>query len=755
MKVFFFWSREPPPLLARSLAAAVVLAAVFPPLILPTFCVVYLDGVPPSARASVHSSVTMQRIPERGKGLENRERERKRGELKKKKSPWLVWLEKREMARGGAGVGRACSSILFACSCRLRCVRSFGGKKKRRRKRERSAGAPSKMPQLLTLLLRHRDDAAAARGRGGRRGARGGRDGHAGAPDGGLEEGAHGCLVERVEVREEGEEREKKGSEEGAIFFFPFFSLDVRLSNKLRQKTLDDPTSLPLPFGRLHGPPRARTGLDTTAAASGARFGLRSAVEPRQKGTEKRKGKRKRHAFIVVAASSFLKTSFFSTPTSSYNTQQTPLPEGQPLDVRSGDLIYIADDLKKATEAGKKEGEGEEEEMKKDLPPLQPSSSSPSPSASSSSPPPPPPLPRSAHGETLAEASGVPSVVRYALWSLETAERVEQKEEEDEGGAKEKSSSSSSSTPPPPRSPLLLASLPPERRQLLRLLAVAHAALLETGRCWPEGEEEEEEEETGGEEEKQGRRRGTTKGAFARALALPRRFLSSLSASSSSSSSSSSFPPLFYSTLRGAAGQTEPPPRASLRVTSLGGAFALVSAGIEGAFAAAAAAAASSSNSEKNLASFPAAFSLTVKLADHFDGQGAPRTDAGEKGKKRLWQLLCDEIASPLAAAAAASRSLPPLEASLTGLPEDLLREVLRQLLLVVREGEPPQQQQQRQRRFELFVEGERGNSRSRNAVLLRLLMIQQHLRAQEARRRREERWEEKLLLFYSQEEFP
>ena len=30
---------------------------------LPTFCVVYLDGVPPSARASVHSSVTMQRMP--------------------------------------------------------------------------------------------------------------------------------------------------------------------------------------------------------------------------------------------------------------------------------------------------------------------------------------------------------------------------------------------------------------------------------------------------------------------------------------------------------------------------------------------------------------------------------------------------------------------------------------------------------------------------------------------------------------------
>lgn len=410
--------------------------------------------------------------------------------------------------------------------------------------------------------------------------------------------------------------------------------------------------------------------------------------------------------------------------------------------MRSGDLVYVAADLKKATEGGIR-GEKEEEGMKEDLLPSPQPSSSPS-----SSSPLPPPLPRSAHGETLAEASGVPSVVRYALWSLEKAERVEQEEEED-GGAKEKSSSStsSSSTPPPPRSSLL-AALPPEKRQLFRLLAVAHAALLETGRCWPEGEEEEEEAEETGEKKKE------TKEAFARALSLPRRFLSSLSASSSSSSSSSSFPPLFYSTLRGAAGQTEPPPRASLRVTSLGGAFALVSAGIEGAFAAAAA----SSSKKKNLASssFPAAFSLTVKLADHFDGQGAPRTD-GEKGerKKKLWQLLCDEIASPLAASAAASRSLSPHEASLPGLPDDLLREVLLRLLPVGREGEPPQQQQQQQRRFELYGERERGSSRSRNALLLRLLMRPQSSRAQEARRRREERWEEKLLLFYSQEEFP
>lgn len=29
----------------------------------PTFCVTYRDGVPPSVRASVHSSVTMHRMP--------------------------------------------------------------------------------------------------------------------------------------------------------------------------------------------------------------------------------------------------------------------------------------------------------------------------------------------------------------------------------------------------------------------------------------------------------------------------------------------------------------------------------------------------------------------------------------------------------------------------------------------------------------------------------------------------------------------
>lgn len=58
---------------ARAAAcAAVFFSAEF----LPTFCVVYLDGVPPSARASVHSSVTMQRMPEVKRVGRERERER-------------------------------------------------------------------------------------------------------------------------------------------------------------------------------------------------------------------------------------------------------------------------------------------------------------------------------------------------------------------------------------------------------------------------------------------------------------------------------------------------------------------------------------------------------------------------------------------------------------------------------------------------------------------------------------------------------
>ena len=81
---------------------------------------------------------------------------------------------------------------------------------------------------------------------------------------------------------------------------------------------------------------------------------------------------------------------------------------------------------------------------------------------------------------------------------------------------------------------------------------------------------------------------------------------------------------------------------------------------------------------------FPAAFSATVRLSDHFDS-----TDGRflEDTSSRLWRLLCDGVASPLAAAAAASARLPPLEASLLGLPEDLLLEVL---LTVAGGYEPP-----------------------------------------------------------------
>jgi hypothetical protein len=68
---------------ARAAAAAVAFASVatFPFRFLPTFCVVYLDGVPPSERASVHSSVTMQRMPGIiGEVGRERKTEEKRGE---------------------------------------------------------------------------------------------------------------------------------------------------------------------------------------------------------------------------------------------------------------------------------------------------------------------------------------------------------------------------------------------------------------------------------------------------------------------------------------------------------------------------------------------------------------------------------------------------------------------------------------------------------------------------------------------------
>jgi hypothetical protein len=291
---------------------------------------------------------------------------------------------------------------------------------------------------------------------------------------------------------------------------------------------------------------------------------------------------------------------------------------------------------------------------------------------------PPPPLPHSARGETLAEASGVPSVVRYALWSLENAERGAAAAADD--GEVEKKSSPLSS----PSRRRLLPLLPPGKQSLLRLLAMAHVAMLETGRCWPEGREGEEEKEEGMEmreegEEDEGAKK---KAALARALPLPRRFLASLP----SSASSSSLPPLAYSTLRGAAGRRaeESPPRAFLRVTSLGGAWALVSAGVSAAAPSPPSSPPSFSSSSSSSSSFPAAFSATVRLSDHFNS-----TDGRflEDTSSRLWRLLCDGVASPLAAAAAASARLPPLEASLLGLPEDLLLEVL---LTVAGGYEPP-----------------------------------------------------------------
>lgn len=226
-------------------------------------------------------------------------------------------------------------------------------------------------------------------------------------------------------------------------------------------------------------------------------------------------------------------------------------------------------------------------------------------SAAGASPPPPaeqqqkqqlpqaPPLPRTAHGETLAEASGVPSVVRFALWSLENAAA----DREDDGKPPSPLPSPSSSLPSPsPFSlPRLLPLLPATKQALLRLAAVSHAALLEVGRCWPEGQGGEEEEEE-----------GKKKLAFARALSLPRPFLSAVVARSSSSSSSC-LPLLSYSTLRGAAGRAEKtPPPAFLRVTSLGGEWALVAAGISRAAAAAPSAAAASSFPPPS-PSFPAA----------------------------------------------------------------------------------------------------------------------------------------------------
>ena len=289
----------------------------------------------------------------------------------------------------------------------------------------------------------------------------------------------------------------------------------------------------------------------------------------------------------------------------------------------------------------------------------------------------PPPLPRTAKAETLAEASGVPSVVRFALWSLENAKG------DDYGGKSSSlSSSSSSSSSSPPR---LLSLLPANKQSQLRLLAVAHAAMLEAGRCWPQ--------KLGGEIE-------TIEGDwkklyFARGLSPPRDFLALLSflssAYSSSSPSSSFLSPLTYFTLQGAAGRENVmpmPPLASLRVDSLCEATARVSAGV---FLRASDSASSSRASSPS--SFPAAFAVTVNLSEHFDA-----TSGDLRDPRGLWRTLCDGIASPLAAAAADSRGLPQLEASLLGLPEDLLLEVL----LIVARGYEPRR------------EGDKGEGRSR-----------------------------------------
>ena len=130
------------------------------------------------------------------------------------------------------------------------------------------------------------------------------------------------------------------------------------------------------------------------------------------------------------------------------------------------------------------------------------------------------------------------------------------------------------------------------------------------------------------------------------------------------------------------------PPLASLRVDSLCEATARVSAGV---FLRASDSASSSRASSPS--SFPAAFAVTVNLSEHFDA-----TSGDLRDPRGLWRTLCDGIASPLAAAAADSRGLPQLEASLLGLPEDLLLEVL----LIVARGYEPRR------------EGDKGEGRSR-----------------------------------------
>ena len=77
-----------------------------------------------------------------------------------------------------------------------------------------------------------------------------------------------------------------------------------------------------------------------------------------------------------------------------------------------------------------------------------------------------------------------------------------------------------------------------------------------------------------------------------------------------------------------------------------------------------------------------------MKLSEHFEEASGRLRDPGRK----LWRLLCDGLASPLAAAAAAAAGLPAVSAlpepTLLGLPEELLLEVL----LAVARGyrEPP-----------------------------------------------------------------
>lgn len=275
------------------------------------------------------------------------------------------------------------------------------------------------------------------------------------------------------------------------------------------------------------------------------------------------------------------------------------------------------------------------------------------PFSSSSSSSPPPPLPRTAEAETLAVDSGVPSVVRYALWKLER-DREGGRESGCSvplggggggGGDDDDNNDNGRSLQPP--------SQPPPPPLLLRLLAVANAALIEAGRCWPEGEEEEEGQE--GEEGDDGGKR-----SLARALSLPQRFFSP---------ASSALPPLSYTTLRGAAARRSSPsgekdekaaapPGATLRVVSLGPSSALVAVGLR------------SRSPSSPSASFPTAFQATVDL-----GGGG-----GGGGISELWRRLCDDVASPLAAAAAATASgggVPQRQASLLGLPEDLLLEVL------------------------------------------------------------------------------